>query len=171
MQGDFSLVYSIGFDCVPSALEPLCHLPLPHGSPLGRYDQPGGYGPGDGWPATFLCLRHGVACVRSPEEIQNDLDLRVPGEPLAPLWQITCTCAHENCGRRHVLYAAREASWPEVWRRILKLAPKVPCGDHDLAWRKDLMRGTAFPHDYSLYPDRARIALPQSWADQQPCSE
>lgn len=146
MMGDFSKVYSIRFDCMPSQLESLCHIPLPHGSPLGRYE-PLRFEPADGWPATFLCLRHGHACVRSPDDIRSDLETRIPGAPPSPVWLIGCTCVHENCGRRHTIYASGAPTWPEVWRRILKLSPRIPCGDHDLEWRKDLMRGMVFGHN------------------------
>lgn len=146
MQGDFSLVYSIRCDCAPSQLEPLCHIPLPHGSPLGKYASLH-YQAGDGWPATFLCLRHGSACVRSPEDIRSDLEMRTPGSPPSPVWLIGCVCVHPNCGRRHTIYATGATSWADVWRRVLKLSPRVPCGDHDLQWRKDLMRGAVLAHD------------------------
>jgi len=146
MTGDFTVVYSVRFDCTPTPLEPLCHLPLPHHSPLGAYEG-SHYRPTDAWPATFLCLRHGLACERSPQEIQSDLEVRTPGAPVPPMWRIACTCAHQNCGKRHTIYAARLPGFPEVARRILKLAPRIPCGDHLLECRIDLMRGAVFGHD------------------------
>ena len=146
MVGNFTIVYSIRFDCPPSQLEPLCCVPLPHQSPLGKYEGMD-YQPTEYWPANFVCLRHGVACVRSPEDVRSDLEVRGPGAPVPPLWRITSICAHRDCGRRHIVYASRLLTWTEVARRILKLSPKFPCGDHELEWRKDLMRGTAFAHD------------------------
>ncbi len=146
MVGDFTVVYSIQFDCTPTQLEPACHLPLPHRSPLGSYGSQQ-FEPGEYWPANFLCSRHGLACVRSPEDIRSDLETRLPGAPVPPMWRIACICAHKDCGREHTFYAARMPNWQELARRIVKLSPRIPCGDHNIEWRIDLLRGSTYAHD------------------------
>lgn len=166
MEGDFSRVYAVHCGCKPSPLEPACHIPLPHGSPLGHYQGALFQPTAEAWPATFVCLRHGLVKVWWPDEIRLDLETRAPGKTPTAMWQIKCKCVHDGCGRRHIVYAAG-ASWGQVWRRILKRRPRVRCGDHDLQWRKDLMRGTMFEHDLPSEQDRVPgVPLP-AWAIQR----
>lgn len=123
-----------------------CNIPLPRQSPLGIYDGLR-YQPMGEWPLTLLCLRHGRPYVCWPDSIHLEYDMRLPGQPVSPLWKIECKCAHEGCGKLHALYTGRMPNWFEKAQWILKTLPKVPCGEHALLWWEDLMRSTEIAHD------------------------
>ena len=63
MVNGFTVVHSVILDCAGPRTEHLCHIPLPHQSPLGIYEGPL-YRPTGEWPAIFLCLLHGRTSVR-----------------------------------------------------------------------------------------------------------
>jgi hypothetical protein len=138
-------VHCVKMDC-PAGDDQYCYIPLPHQSPLGiiadRQYQPIGE-----WPATFLCLRHGRVFIYWPYSILHEIEPRVPGEPVPPLWQIECECAHENCGKLHTIYTARAPDRETVLKAIARRNPTIVCGDHNLIWREDLMRLTEFPYE------------------------
>ncbi len=126
-----------------------CSIFLPHQSPLGTFRgqvrQPTGE-----WPAVFLCLRHGRSCVRSADSIRLDVEVLAPHQPVHSLWRIECRCGHNSCGAARTIYIGRMQNWEKIVQVILESRPTVPCGDHDLTWREDLMRGVEFAHDSPL---------------------
>lgn len=130
----------------PEGDDQYCNIPLPHQSPLGIYEGLR-YRPIGEWPAIFLCLRHGRASAHWPDSIHFEIEPKVLGEPLPPLWKIECACAHDNCGEPHTIYTARIPTAAELIRRILRIKPTLACGDHLLTWREDLIRVTEFAHD------------------------
>src|ERR1035441_10280363 len=94
--------YSVILDCERPGKR--CRIFLPRqirsGTPVYQH-----YQPKDGWPATFLCLQHGIPSVRQGTDVRRDNCRPDPREPVPPLWRIVCECAHENCGeigRAHV---------------------------------------------------------------------
>lgn len=141
MNAAFTVVYSVILDCHAPGSRDNCSIPLPRQGPLGTFEgqqrQPLG-----GWPATFLCLLHGRMCVRSADSVRIRQEIHPPGQPVPSLWTIESRCAHKDCGKLHTVYTAREGDWSTIVRLILERGPIVPCGDHDLAWREDLMHGT-----------------------------
>jgi hypothetical protein len=141
----FSHEHSVILGCPHLEGAQPCYIPLPLQSPLGKYEGLR-YQPMGEWPLVFLCLWHARVYECRPDSIHLETDMRLPGQPVSPLWRIECDCAHENCGKLHTIYTAREKDWPTIVRLILKRNPIVPCGDHDLVWREDLMRGTEYPH-------------------------
>jgi hypothetical protein len=142
----FTSVYSVTLDCAQPDTEHLCHIPLPHQSPLGIYKVQQYRRMGE-WPATFLCLLHGRAFVRSRDHIQHEIEMRVPGEPVPQMWQIEVACARENCGRRQRIYTARAPDPDTLLKVLMRKKPVVPCGDHDLIWREDLISLIEFAHE------------------------
>jgi hypothetical protein len=137
--------FSVVLGCPHPEDKSPCYIPLPRQSLLGTFEGQHCLPKGE-WPATFLCLRHGRAFVCFPDSIHLEIDIRLPGQPVSSLWRIECECAHENCGKLHSIYTAGEKDWPTIVRRILRRNPLVPCCDHKLLWREDLMRGTEYPH-------------------------
>jgi hypothetical protein len=126
-----------------------CSVVLPLQSPLGTVAGLS-YLREDTWPAVFLCLRHGRACICSDEH--RDQRIRTTSLSLLPLWQIVCECGHEGCGRSHTSYTDKARDWATLAKLILVAPPSIRCGDHVLIWREELMRGTAYPHgpDHSM---------------------
>ena len=137
--------FSVVLGCPHPEGQPPCYIPLPRQSPLGIYE---GllYRPMGEWPLTFLCLPHGRVYECWPDSIHLEVDMRLPGQPVSPLWKIECECAHDNCGRIHTLYTGQITDWPSIVRQILGTNPRVPCGDHALLCREDLMRPTEIAH-------------------------
>jgi hypothetical protein len=137
-------VYSVILDCgSPNR----CSIPLPRQNQEQtserRWRVPAGASPG-----TFLCLRHGRTYVRSEQHVHPVPEIRPQGSPVPQLWVIDAVCAHENCGRQHTIYTAREDDWSHIVRLILEPTPiVVPCGDHNLIWRRDLMQGTEIAYE------------------------
>jgi hypothetical protein len=142
--GLFSHIHCVKLNC-PDGDNQYCYIPLPLQSPLGVYAGQQ-YQPIGEWPATFLCLRHGRASEYWPDSVRHEIEPRVQGEPVPPLWRIECECALENCGTRHTIYTARAPEWETILKAIEIRNPIVPCGDHALVWSKSLMRGTEFAH-------------------------
>jgi hypothetical protein len=142
---DVSDEHSVVLPCPVHDYESLCSIPLPRRSHLGIYEGPS-YQPTGDWHETFVCLRHARAFVCSPRKIHLQLQVRDPGRPVSPLWQIEAVCAHDNCGRPHTIYTAGMPDWHSIASRILKTRPKMPCGDHDFVWREDSMRATEIAH-------------------------
>lgn len=122
-----------------------CYIPLPRQSPLGKYEGLRYQSMGE-WPLTFLCLRHGLSFSCWPYSIHLETDMRLPGQSVSPLWQIECECARENCGKLHTIYTGLMPNWYAIAQRILKIEPRVPCGDHKLIWNGSSMRATEYPH-------------------------
>jgi len=122
-----------------------CNIPLPRQSPLGIYEGQHYRTTGE-WPATFLCLRHGLSFACSPHNIRLEVEMMGLNHSVPQLWRIECECAHENCGKPHSIYTARAPDWTTIVARILKTNPIVPCGDHSVFWQKDLMHGIEFAH-------------------------
>jgi hypothetical protein len=143
--GLFSHVHCVELNC-PDGDNQYCYIPLPLQSPLGIYAGQQYQRMGE-WPATFLCLRHGRASVYWPDSIRLEIEPRVAGEPVPPLWQRECKCAQENCGTLHTIYTARAPRWETILRAIAIKNPVVTCGDHALVWSNDLMGGTEFAHN------------------------
>lgn len=117
-----------------------CRIPLQLQTPARRCEDQQGL-PIDTWPATFLCLQHGHACVCWPHNVHLDHEILDLGQPIPSLWKIRCRCAHEGCERLHTIYASREKEWTGVVKAIERHDPKVPCDGHDLVWREDWMHG------------------------------
>lgn len=122
---------------------PKCSIPLPHQSPLGIYEDQK-YRPTGTWPATFLCLRHGISGLHSAQDIRLDTLLSPPGEGLPTSWEIEVSCAHENCGKVHTIYTARMPSFPELADRLMRITPAIHCDGHDLIWRRDLIQADPY---------------------------
>lgn len=141
----FTHVYCIKTGC-PAVDDQYCYIPLPLQSPLGIYaDQQ--YQPTGEWPATFLCLRHGRVSVDWPDSIHLETEPRFPGQPVPPLWRIECECAHQNCGRTHSIYTARAPDPETILKAISRRNPTIPCDDHILVWRDDLMSLNEFAYE------------------------
>ena len=144
--GTWSHEFVVRLGCPNREGEQKCSIPLPRQSLLGIYEGLK-YRPTGEWPETFLCVRHARVFVCSIDSVDLDLEMRGLDELVSPMWRIECQCAHENCGRLHTIYTGRMPDWPSIVRRILKTNPSVPCSDHDLVWREDLMRATEIAHD------------------------
>jgi hypothetical protein len=143
--GRFTHVHCVKMNC-PDGDNQFCYIPLPLQSPLGIYVGQQ-YQPMGGWPATFLCLRHGRASAYWPDSIRHEIEPMVLGQPVPQMWKIECECAHENCGTLHTIYTARAPDWETILKAVAKWNPNVPCGDHLLIWTKELMRGTEFAYN------------------------
>ena len=128
---------------VPQGLDPACSIPLPHETPLGRYEGQQ-YQPTGIWPVTFLCLRHGISALHSSQDVRLDVEPVSPEGDLPVFWTIEATCAHENCDKMHTIYTARMPAAPELVSRLMRTTPAIPCDGHDLVWREDLIRATAY---------------------------
>jgi len=128
--------YSVILDCEKP--EERCRIFLPRqiqsGTSVYRH-----YQPRDGWPATFLCLRHGILSVRQGTDVRRDICRPDPREPVPPLWRIVGECAHEHCGERHTIYLSEQPDRESIWRGISWWNPKIPCGAHLLVWREHLI--------------------------------
>lgn len=144
--GAFTTVHCIRTTC-PDGDNQFCYIPLPLQSPLGRYEDQQ-YRPTGEWPATFLCLRHGQLSVDSPASIHPEIEPRVQGQPVPPMWMIEAECAHENCGKLHTIYTARAPDRETVLKQIGRLNPAIPCRNHNLVWREDLLKMTEFPFEF-----------------------
>jgi hypothetical protein len=137
-------VYSVILDCgSPNK----CSIPLPRQSreqtAMRQWRVPAG-----AWPATFLCLKHRRAYVRSEQHVHPVDEIRPEGSPVPQLWVIGVVCAHENCRGQHTIYTARENDRSQVVRLVLEPSPiMVPCGDHNLIWRQDLMQVTEIAYE------------------------
>ncbi len=149
MVDELPRVYSVNLRCADPGLEYLCQIPLPRRSPLGIFEGQYSLSMGD-WPATLLCLRHGRSFSHWADSVRLETEVRVRNRPVPSLWKIECECAHENCGKPHAIYTARAPDWATILARILGTKPTVPCGDHSLVWREDLMHGTEFAHNPPL---------------------
>jgi hypothetical protein len=123
-----------------------CRIALPLRIPRGKCDDQHSL-PIDAWPATFLCLHHGLVSVRQPHNVRRFDEILDQDQPMPSLWKIECVCAHENCSRPHTIYASREKDWEGIVKAIIRCTPKIPCEGHDLVWREDLMRPTEIAHD------------------------
>lgn len=123
-----------------------CSIPLPRRSHLGTFEslecQPMGE-----WPQVFLCLRHGQAFECLPDSIHFEADMRLPGQRVSPLWRIECVCGEENCATRHEFYTGRMPNWDSILEWLLMSQPKVPCGDHTIVWKKNLIAWEEFAHE------------------------
>jgi hypothetical protein len=128
--------YSVILDCERPGKR--CRIFLPRqirsGTPVYQH-----YQPKDGWPATFLCLQHGIPSVRHGTDVRRDICRPDPREPVPPLWRIVCECAHENCGERHTIYLSEQPDRESIWRGISGWNPKIPCGSHFLVWQEHLI--------------------------------
>jgi hypothetical protein len=140
--GAFTHVHCVSLDC-PAGDDEYCYIPLPRQSPLGIYEGQH-YQPTGEWPVTFLCRRHGTVSVDLPDSVHLTAEPMVPGLPVPPLWRIDCECAHENCGRMNTIYTARAPDREALLKGIARKNPTVPCGDHNLVWREDLIQLTDF---------------------------
>jgi len=113
-----------------------CRIFLPRQNPSETFeylqDQPMG-----SWRAMFLCLRHGTVCVRDSDSVQLEVSPMDQGQPSPTFWEIECVCGHENCGTLRTIYAGGMEDSSEIKARILKMAPTIPCGSHNLVWRRD----------------------------------
>jgi len=137
----FSHEHSVILPCSVPEGEMQCSIPLPHQSHLGTYEGQD-YRPTHDWQASFLCLRHGRVYVCSPHSIHLELQVRGPGQPVSPLWQVDALCGHERCGAIHTLYTAKMPDWPSIVQRILRIEPKLSCSGHDFVWREELISGS-----------------------------
>lgn len=143
--GAFTHAYCVTLNC-PYGDNEYCYTPLPLQSPLGIYEDQQ-YRPIGEWPATFLCLRHGLASSYWPDSIHLLTEPRVQGLPVPQLWKIECECARENCRKLHTIYTARAPDPETVLKLIARRNPALVCGDHNLIWRDDLIRLTQFAFD------------------------
>jgi hypothetical protein len=143
--GGITHIHCVNLNC-PDGESQLCYIPLPLQSPIGIYEGQK-YRPMGKWPVTFLCLRHGQASAYLPDMIRHGIESMVPGQPVPQMWQIECQCAHEHCGKLHTIYTARAPDWKTILRAVGRWNPSVPCGDHVLIWKEELMRGIEFAYD------------------------
>jgi hypothetical protein len=139
-------VCSVILDCPESNPSDPCRIPLPLQIPIRRCEDLQSLPMGT-WPAIFLCLRHGHACVRWPHNVHLEHEALALGQRIPSLWRIECVCAHESCGRRHAIYTARARELARILELIAIYAPEVACDGHALVWREGLMSGTEFPHN------------------------
>jgi len=123
-----------------------CYFFLPRRSRLGTFEHPRRLPTGE-WPLTFLCLRHERSSVCSLANIRPEAEMLTQGRPILPMWWIEVVCAHESCGRSQSIYAGGTSDWQAIVGRILETEPQVPCGDHYLVWREELIRHEMLPHD------------------------
>jgi hypothetical protein len=145
LMGHFSSIHCVKMNC-PAGDNQFCNIPLPLQSPIGIYADRQ-YQPIGEWPVTCLCLRHGLVSAYWLDSIHHEIEMMALGQPVPQMWQIECECAHENCGKLHTIYTARAPDWETILRAIARWNPNVPCGDHILIWRKELMRGTEFAYN------------------------
>lgn len=138
-------VFRVRLNC-PEKNNDLCSIPLPLESPLGIYDGQQYRATGE-WPAIFLCLLHGRAFAYQPDSIHLETEARGLGQLVPQMWKIECECAHENCGMIHTIYTARAPDRERVLKSIARWNPAIPCGDHHLVWRDELIRLTDFAFD------------------------
>jgi hypothetical protein len=150
MSSAFTNVYSVILDCRSPGSRDECSIPLPRQSRGETSEDQWRLRVGT-WPTTFLCLRHRRAFVRSELHVHPVAEIRPPGLPVPQMWVIKALCGHENCGEPHTIYTAREEDWSQVVRSILEPTPiVVPCGNHALVWREDLMHRTEIAYDSPL---------------------
>lgn len=143
----FAKVCAIILDCPLSNLSASpCQIPLPLQTRAGRCDDLQSL-PIETWPAICLCLKHGRAFARWPRNVRLADEILAPGQPVPSLWKIECVCDHENCGRRHTIYASREKDQTGLAKAIEREDPKVTCDGHYLVWRPDLMKVTEIAHN------------------------
>jgi hypothetical protein len=137
--------FCIVLDCGDHAAD-RCRAFLPRRGPLGDVVA-SEYRPTGEWPATFLCVRHGRACVRLAAHVSRGVEAQHPGLPVPSLWRIKCVCGHEDCGMEHVIYVYKQQDWESILRGISQWNPEITCGSHRLIWDRDLMRGEEIPND------------------------
>ena len=131
-------------DCSDDPLQPCCIF-LPHQTPLGTHDNQL-HPPIGTWNAMFLCLAHEQACPRSERNVGLEPYMLDQREPIPPFWQIEYECGRENCGMPHTIYTGGPSDFSKIVSRILRTSPAVPCGDHNVVWKKELMQGTFRAH-------------------------
>lgn len=117
---------------------PGCHereqIVLPRQSPLGIYEGQK-YQPMAGWPAMFLCLRHGRVSLHWPDNVHSEeVEVSAQDQPQPALWQIDFQHDQENCGKLHTIYTTCSVAYSEadIANRITRTNPKVACGEHEL---------------------------------------
>jgi hypothetical protein len=136
--------FAIDLDCSDAGKQP-CYILLPHRSLLGTFEN-GVIQPKGGWPLTFLCLRHERVSVRSADSIRFSGPEPVRGLPFL-LWRVAYECGREDCGKRNVLHIGPERDAETIKDRLTSQRYKVPCDNHSVEWRRELIRVRLLAHD------------------------
>ncbi len=114
---------------------------LPRPSPLGTYEGLE-YQPKGGWPASFLCLRHGQVSLHWPDTVHlTEVGVLAPDQPQSALWQIDFQHDQDSCGRMHTIYTSCSEAYSEtdIRNHIARTNPIVPCGSHEIAMKNQFL--------------------------------
>jgi hypothetical protein len=111
-------------------------IALPPRSPLGIYEgqqrQPTGI-----WPIELVCTHLGRLFERSAREVQFEGTLHREGQNKHShvLWQIERKCGREHCAKNHAIFLwyAADATKEEIASEVLRVAPRISCGETEIA--------------------------------------
>jgi hypothetical protein len=112
---------------------------LPRQSPLGTYEGLE-YQPMGGWPANFLCLRHGRVSLYWPDTVHlTQIGVLAPDQPQPSLWEIDFQHDQENCGRLHTIYTTCSIAYSEadILNQIARTKSAFLCGEHEVVLKNE----------------------------------